>query len=649
MPPLTRRSVLASPSLAALPSLALQAPPERRLLSSAWNAARLSSALLPRDGWRLYPPYEDRAAWSAPPADAREQTVAAGARQLGEPWPSLPATLFLEFRREGNRSRYEALRGARRNRLRELVAAECVEGKGRFLDEIVNGIWLTCEETWWGVPAHVGVQKAGNDLPDAAEPIVDLFAADTGSLLSWTSRLLGAALDKVSPLVRPRISLEVKRRILDPCHERTDFWWMGLDPALGRAMNNWNPWINSNWLTCVMLEEIDPQRRAADVYKILTSLDRFIDSYHDDGGCDEGPSYWGHAGGSLFECLELLYSATSGKVDFYALPIVREIGAYIYRAHIAGDWYTNFADAPPRFAIAADLVYRYGRRVKDTKMMAQGAYAASIQKGARAGTSGLARELDALFNLAELRKAEARPPLVRDVWLSGTQVMAARLKEGSTDGLYLAAQGGRNAESHNHNDVGNFIVFANGEPVLIDAGVETYTAKTFSPRRYEIWTMRSSYHNTPTINGVEQAAGRQYAARDVKYQSGDGAAELSMEISAAYPEKAGVLSWRRTWRFDRSKNAVFVAEKWVIRAQNGSFELNLMTPCEVRRSAAGQLELAGRARLHFDARLAVEIDEIKVDDARLAPVWGGVLRRIRLIDRSAPQQGETTLRVEQIP
>jgi hypothetical protein len=648
MPQITRRGALAAPSLLAFPALAAQAPPQRRLLSSGWSAAKVSSALLPREKWALYPAYDNRAAWSAPPGDARGEAIAAGAKRLGEPWSSLPATLFLEFRREGNRSRYESVRGERRNRLRQLVVAECIEGKGRFLDEIVNGIWLTCEETYWGVPAHIGVQKAGNDLPDVAEPTVDLFAADTGSLLSWTSRLLGGALDKVSPLVRPRISLEVKRRILDPCHERIDFWWMGLDPKLGRAMNNWNPWINSNWLTCVLLEERDPQRRAADVYKILTSIDRFIDSYHDDGGCDEGPGYWGHAGGSLFECLELLYSASERRMDFYPLPIVREIGAYIYRAHIARDWYTNFADASPRVAIAADLVYRYGRRVSDPKMMAQGAYAASLRSGGRSGTSSIARQLDELFNLAELRKADARPPLVRDVWLPGTQVMAARLEEGSTRGLYLAVQGGHNAESHNHNDVGNFIVFADGEPALIDAGVETYTAKTFSPRRYEIWTMRSSYHNTPTINGVEQAAGRQYAARDAKYQASGAGAELSMEIASAYPEKAGVQSWRRAWRFDRANNVITIADQWAFRAQSGGFELNLMTPCEVRRSTAGRIELAGRARLHFDPGLAVEVDEIKVEDARLAPVWGNLLRRIRLIHKSAPQRGETTVRVEQI-
>ena len=51
--------------------------------------------------------------------------------------------------------------------------------------------------------------------------------------------------------------------------------------------------------------------------------------------------------------------------------------------------------------------------------------------------------------------------------------MTARVTERSSDGFYVAAQGGHNAESHNHNDVGNFIVFLNGKPVIVDVGVET--------------------------------------------------------------------------------------------------------------------------------------------------------------------------------
>ena len=655
-----RQFLQSTTAAAATPSLSslAQAPPARSLLSGAWPAAKLSQALLPRERWQPFPSITDRAAWEKVPADARRAVLVAGERGLAGAWPVLPATLFLEYARIGNRSNYEGVRSGRRNRLRELVVAECFEAQGRFLDEIANGIWLTCEETYWGVPAHVGVQKAGSGLPDAAEPTVDLFAADTGSLLAWTEYLLGARLDKVSPLVRPRIRLEINRRILTPCFDRVDFWWMGLDPRGARSMNNWNPWINSNWLTCVLLMESDPARRNATVHKILRSLDRFLDSYHDDGGCDEGPGYWNHAGGSLFECLELLRSASGGAIDFYSQPLVREIGRYIYRAHIGGDYFVNFADASARVAIQAGLVFRYGRRIGDAKMQALGAYAAAQQAkgagGAHTGTGSIARQLDALFDLDVIRAAPAAAPHVRDAWLPGTQIFVARAEEGSSRGLYLAAQGGHNAESHNHNDVGNFIVYADGRPAIIDAGVETYTAKTFSSRRYEIWTMQSAYHNLPTVNGVMQGAGRQFAARNPGCRADDAAAEFRLDIAGAYPPEAGIETWVRTLRLDRRNNQVEITEDFRLNKPADRIELTLMTPADVSTAAPGELVLTGgllgpiRVKVIYDANvLAPKVETIPVADARLAAVWGKRLHRVLLAALKPARQGNWSVRVMQ--
>ena len=97
--------------------------------------------------------------------------------------------------------------------------------------------------------------------------------------------------------------------------------------------------------------------------------------------------------------------------------------------------------------------------------------------------------------------------------------MAARDREGSADGLYVAAWGSHNAQSHNHNDVGNAIVFVDGAPVLVDVGRPTYTSQTFSSRRYDIWAMQSAFHNLPTVNGQMQKDGRAFAAKNVVYQA----------------------------------------------------------------------------------------------------------------------------------
>ncbi len=271
----TRRTFLASTGLAsaAVPAIAgsaaaAQNGPEladRRILAGESDERRIAAVLEPARQWPSFPRYADRGRWQALPDDLRETATRNAQRSLGKPWNSLPATLALEYQRTGDRSHYEAQSFGRRKRLRDLVLAECIEGQGRFLDEILNGVWLISEETWWGVPAHLNLQKAGPGLPDVEEPVVDLFAAETGSLMAWTWWLLGEQLGQLSPLAPRRMQVEIERRILAPCRERNDFWWMGLDPRQSREVNNWNPWINSNWLTCALLPRAgrSPRRRGA--------------------------------------------------------------------------------------------------------------------------------------------------------------------------------------------------------------------------------------------------------------------------------------------------------------------------------------------------------------------------------------------------
>ncbi|MBI5282006.1 MAG: heparinase II/III family protein [Candidatus Solibacter usitatus] len=647
----TRRAVLAAPAGLALPAWQRESrpegPPQKRLLAQARTAEDVGRALVAREQWTPYPRSADRAAWEGLAAGTRTALVRAGEARLGQSWPSLPASVFLDFQRNGNRTRWEDLHFGRRNRLRGAVLAECVENKGRFLDEILDGLWLLSEESFWGVPAHIGMQKAGGGLPDAGEPIVDLFAAETGNAIAWTDYLLGPQLERLSKLLRPRLRAEVERRLLEPLLTRSDFGWMGLDPARPTYVNNWNPWIVSNWLTVNLLMEPDGRRRAAAALKAMKTVDRFLDSYHDDGGCDEGPGYWSRAGASLFDCLELLHSASAGRLDFYGVPLVREIGRYVYRAHIAGDWYTNFADAPARVRPDGNLVWRYGRRIGDAQMAAHGAWAASRRTGELDGLEAMGRKLDALFHQAELSAASsgAKPPLVRDVMLGGTQVFAARMKEGSTEGFYVAAQGGHNAESHNHNDVGNFIVFHDGEPVLIDVGVETYTAKTFSAKRYEIWTMQSAWHNCPTINGAQQAAGRKFEAHGFKNTTDDSGARLEMNIERAYPAEAGVRSWRREIALDRVKGRVVLTDRYAL-SKRESIELSLITTRAARVSGAGEVTLDGGYVIRFDKAWRAAIDEHSSEDARLKPNWGPLVRRIRLAVSNPPAEGSCSVVIE---
>lgn len=71
--------------------------------------------------------------------------------------------------------------------------------------------------------------------------------------------------------------------------------------------------------------------------------------------------------------------------------------------------------------------------------------------------------------------------------------MVARETQEADKGLFLCVKGGSNGDSHNHNDVGNYVVFYNARPILIDIGVEVYrrsflaqTAMIYGPSSHNI-------------------------------------------------------------------------------------------------------------------------------------------------------------------
>jgi hypothetical protein len=221
------------------------------------------------------------------------------------------------------------------------------------------------------------------------------------------------------------------------------------------------------------------------------------------------------------------------------------------------------------------------------------------------------------------------------VWFPNLQVMATR----GHGGLYLAMKGGHNDESHNHNDVGSFIVYADGEPLLIDPGVGEYTAKTFGASRYDIWTMQSCYHNLPRINGCDQSAGKSFAASGVTYKKGI----LSMDISGAYPAEAQVKKWQRTVGIHRSRG-VTVAESYELSAYSAPSSIHLMTTT-LPVIGNGIVSL-GSHRITFpSSAVSAECEDISpLLDPLLKDIWGEKMYRITLTIKSQALKG--TIRYE---
>ena len=608
----------------------LSNPAERNLLVNEAKKIDLVSCLITDDSWIKNPGYSDREFWESIPSNIRQEYVSVAEKYLTYDWPVVKATDYLEFIRSGDRR--QGAYAAPSRALNALVMGELIEGKGRFLDQIINGVWYYCEQTWWGWSAHLGLQKAPVGLPDINEPTVDLGVGEIACDLSWAWYLFKDEFDKVHPLISSRLKQEIIHKVIEPYSNRTDFWYMGFE---GGRPNNWNPWVNYNMLNCFLIIDDNPLQKRKDVMKIIASLDKFLNGYPDDGGCDEGPSYWGAAGALLYENLEILKNVTGGRFDVFNNQLIKNIGEYFYKVNIHAPYFINFADADATTRGNASAVYRYGKAINNKIMQKFGAYLAKLGNwGDHAFSGKICDQIRNLGLLEEVSNSEAKEALVSDFWLPDTEVGGGRDKADSYTGFFFGAKGGFNNESHNHNDVGSCVMYYNGKPCLIDLGREEYTAKTFSNRRYEIWTMQSDYHNLPVINGMDQSPGDDFKARNTTFSSGQKKIIFTTDISGAYPDSAFVKSWIRTYTLTRGKNFTVSDRYELTERDKGKTASNLMTSCKVTEITPGLLKLEGDGfilEMRYDPkRLMATSEFIEVTDNSLRRYWPSGVTRIVL-------------------
>lgn len=565
-----------------------------------------------------FPSANDRARWNAVSDEARAQVLAAADKRLNQGYPALAATQFMAYVRTGNRRIFEAPYFERRTHLLVSALAECLTMEGKYLDDVIDGLFYICEETFWGVSAHNGSNHPGvrpmreRLLPDAENPYIDLFAAQTASTVAWVYYLLRDQLDAVSPIIARRVRAELKRRIFDPFMFHDDFWWMGM---IRRDLNNWTPWIVSNVMDAMRLCESDDTRLCEGFARALRMLDRYLDVMPQDGGCDEGVGYWNVAGGSLLCCLEHLYDATEGRVSFFDQAHIRAILAYPTSAHIAGTYYINFADCDAQPMLDGERIYRAGEYTQNDALMQLGMDVASRETTILpVDTPESYRVLCKMFRPIP---APVQPLSHGDRQLENLQVGAW-----TRNGLQLIIKGGHNAESHSHNDVGTFILFDGETPAVIDVGNMVYTAQTFDPAtRYTLFNTRSANHNLPLIGGIEQHEGITFCARDVEFHENG----MSLDIAPAYPAQAGIKSLCRS--------ALLTNEGLTLRDRIDLSDEKPVTWVFMLRQAPtvhGSTVDFGALRLTFPEGLHAQWEEIPITDARMARNFPGSVYRLTL-------------------
>lgn len=583
------------------------------------------------------------------------------------PWPQPLVSDYARYFRDGNRTAYEDLVAARQQRLTRAVvmaalpaatlARVSATNASEWLDEVIDGAYLLCEQSSWSWAAHDDVYAlSGEVVPDLSRPFLDLGAGEVAAQLAWLDHVLGGHLDERAPGLRKRLRHETLNRVIRPFLDRKDWHWLGLDGDV----HNWNPWIHSNLIAAALLLVDEPALQAHTIARCIEGLDRFLAVIPSDGAIDEGFAYWWNGAGRALEGLALLDQATGGELNV-DLPVLRELVAFPHRMHLGDQWYLNVADGPARAAdnLPWDMLQRWALRLGDSEAAAHaGAFASSMPDA----TAGLGRVLHVLLAPdANARNARPEPPLRAFSYHPSVQIMVARQTAGTVLGLTLAAKGGHNGEHHNHRDVGSVVVAVDGVPLLVDAGQPTYTAQTFGPDRYEIRAMQSSWHCVPAPYGLEQGTGPEFAAAVLREPT---AADpvLALGLGSAYGlDDAG--HWVRTSSLNREPGTVVIDDRWALppHPENAGEPADT----DITYLLAGTVELGGEAtatvvpdgipdstgrgvRLRWEPAAAVVLmDEWQLEDALLSEVWGERLTRLRFrMPAGLRSRGTFTLTVE---
>lgn len=534
-------------------------------------------------------------------AEERNAIKAAAEKYHKVPISVLPYSLFKIYDETGSRFEYENAYFDRRGRLNTFAAMSLISGKKQDLHALEDILWAICDEYTWCLPAHLGgkgtrVPRKSLSIDDKhiapeekdAAKVIDLFSAETGFALAEILHLLGGSL---SAMVAFRVKCEIKKRILEPyC-------------SLG-SMSSWET-NNSNWAgvcagsvgaAALYLIE-DNAALAPIIYRLIGTTDRYLEGFGEDGATAEGIGYWEYGFGFFTYFAALLFQRTGGKLDLFAAEKIERIALFAQKCYLNGNNVASFSDCPRSFRCNPGLLQYLKRRFGNVELPENryrcGLYDDTcnrwghfirnlVWKGKAAGDSG-----DAAYFLRNVQ------------WMTARKIGACAVA--------FAAKGGNNAESHNHNDLGSFLLDVNGDVLLVDLGAGEYTAQYFGPERYSIFSCGSQGHSVPVIEGGYQQAGAKYCAKVLSAQLAPNEDLFRLDLTGAY-QNDNLHSLIRSFVFENAdRQALILTDAYKFDRKPSSVTerfITLQKPEAIANDTVRLNGTNGRVDILFDPKIA---------------------------------------------
>lgn len=401
-----------------------------------------------------------------------------------------------EFLKNGNRVHFEERYFLRRTKLTVCAILSIVyPDEKKFITELEEIIFDICNEYSWQLPAH-RPKDNWNRRDD-----IDLFAAETGLYLAEIKYILG---NRLNPVLVNRITMELEWRILKSFETYT-FWWEELK-------SNWAS-VCSGSVGGVFLYE-SPERFENISHRISACMENYLSGINDEGSTSEGAGYWAY--GFSFYALyhDLLRRYTDGEKDGFKNKKVENLSGFLTNLYFDEDNVVLFSDTVlgTRYPIwlLAFLQKEYG-------------IAMPPKSKGDIGLEKFSYAIRSILYYGEISDNEFK--------VSGSIYYKELQWYIEKNPLYsIAVKGGNNAEEHNHNDIGSFMVINNKRVVLSELGRGEYTADYCGDNRYSCLEPSAQGHSIPVINGAFQQYGSEYYGEmDVQDNI------VSIDMKNAYP------------------------------------------------------------------------------------------------------------------
>jgi len=551
-------------------------------------------------------------------------------KELDKPMPELSEDLYREFYVNGSRLPFETAYFERRRRLARAAISALLDNspaRGQWIESLRDKTLSVFSEFSWALPAHV-------NSPSGRDPLhLDLFAAETANLMAELLTLF-------PDVYAPSLAAAIKNRLRRDCSENyvnrhDDFFWT-------KAPNNWNAVCHQGILGAALALEEDTALIARMLFLARKYLPLFLRGFGNDGACSEGPGYWQYGFGWFCVLNEQLETRTDGQLSLIEGDAhVLEIARFGPRVTLTNFHFVNFSDSPRTGALSPSLLTYLGKRLKDENLLAHARK--SYQRLDQTGLNLQGQRTDLLYFVRLLLNTPEStaydiPLEPEDFYFKDLAVIVASGHDSAGHVWEFAAKGGDNAEQHNHNDCGSYLLNIDGSPVVAEIGAPEYTKDFFRENRYQYLAARTLGHSLPIVNGREQAAGPQYAAKVISYELAATHAEFSVDLAQCYPSDAHCSELIRSFYFDKIKGSLRIKEFFDLSVHQ-SFETSVLTEEHVEMSGPAAVihAKAGDVMVRpFEDTLIIGVETHEYRDHGGTPrkIYRIILRPAKLTEQS---------------